>query len=110
MSRYIRREIAVNDLEQYDKLFEKRGVREIVQYRSPMGKFVTDEEVAAIDCHQIVWKIGMSYEKLAHEFYGDFRQWWVIAGFNKKPTESHINAGDTIRIPKNISEVLEVLE
>ena len=49
-------------------------------------------------------------EKLAHQFYGDFKQWWVIAGFNKKPTESHVKMGDTIRIPKDISEALEVIE
>jgi nucleoid-associated protein YgaU len=109
MSRYISRELAVNDKEQYDSLFEERGIKRVIQYRSPMGKFVTDEQIAAIDCHQVIWTVGMSYEKLAYQYYGDFRQWWVIAGFNKKPTESHVSIGDTIRIPKDISEALEVV-
>tara|TARA_Y100000114_G_C11762690_1_gene330807 strand:- start:938 stop:1270 length:333 start_codon:yes stop_codon:yes gene_type:complete len=110
MSRYVSREVAENDKEQYDKIFKKRGVEKIVQYRSPKATYVTDEQIARIDCHQVVWTYGMSYEKLAHQFYGDFRQWWVIAGFNRKPTESHVKMGETIRIPKDISQALEVIE
>lgn len=110
MSRYIRRKKAHNDKEQYDELFEKRGIKKLVQYRSPKTKFTTDEEIAAIECHQVVWTSGMSFEKLAEKYYGDFRQWWVIAGFNKRPTESHIKMGETIRIPKDISEALKVVE
>ena len=110
MSRYISRSKALNDKEQYDKLFKKRGVKKVVQYRSPNAKFVTDEQIAKIDCHKIVWSHGMSFEKLASRFYGDFKQWWVIAGFNKKPTESHVELGELIRIPKDISQALEVIE
>lgn len=109
MSRYIDRSKAVNDKEQYDKLFEKRGVKKVVQYRSPFANFTTDEDKAKIDCHQVIWKYGMSFESLASEYYGDFRQWWVIASFNNKPTESHVQFGDEIKIPKDISEALEVV-
>lgn len=109
MSRYIKRTKAINDKEQYDQLFEKRGIRKVVQYRSPNAVFTTDEEIAQIECHQVVWRYGMSFEKLASQYYGDFRQWWVIAGFNKKPTESHVEMGETIRIPKDISEALRVV-
>ena len=110
MSRYKSRSKALNDKEQYDKLFEKRGVKKVVQYRSPKAKFVTDEEMSAIKCHQIVWTTGMSFERLAEKYYGDFRQWWVIAGFNRTPTESHVTIGQTIRIPKDIADALRVVE
>lgn len=110
MSRYNKRNKAVNDKEQYDKLFEKRGVRKITQFRSPKAKFTTDEELARIPCHQVIWRTGMSFEKLAEQYYGDFRQWWVIAGFNRKPTEQHVQFGDTIRIPRDIADALRVVE
>lgn len=109
MSRYLRRSKAINDKEQYDQLFEKRGIRKVIQYRSPAGNFTTDEEIAKIECHQVVWTSGMSFENLASKYYGDFRQWWVIAGFNRKPTESHVEMGETIRIPKDISEAFKVV-
>ena len=106
MSRYLSRKKAINDKEQYDKLFEKRGVRKIVQYRSPSANFTTDKDLDSISCHQIVWTTGMSFEKLAERYYGDFNQWWIIAGFNKAPTESHVKNGDIIRIPKDIADGL----
>jgi cytochrome c551/c552 len=110
MSRYVGREKAINNNEQYDKLLEKRGVRKVVQYRTPENIHTTDEEKAKIDCHQVVWRVGMSYQYLASQYYGDFRQWWVIAGFNNKPTENHVKPGDILRIPKDISEALKVVE
>ena len=110
MSRYNKRSKALNNEELYDNLFKKRGVKKIIQYRSPSTSFTTDEEIAKIECFQVVWSYGMSFEKLASKFYGDYRQWWVIAGFNRKPTESHVKMGDTIKIPRDISEALRVLE
>ena len=110
MSRYVGREKAINNNEQYDKLLEKRGVRKVVQYRTPENIHTTDEEKAKIDCHQVVWRVGMSYQYLASQYYGDFREWWVIAGFNNKPTENHVKPGDILRIPKDISEALKVVE
>ena len=52
---------------------------------------------------------GDRLDNLAYEFYGDPRYWWVIAWFNKKPTESHCSLGDIIRIPKPIGQVLTSL-
>ena len=108
MSRYINRTKAINDKEQYDKLFEKRGVRQIVQYRSPSANFVSDEELSRIECFNVSWYHGLSFEKLASDFYGDPTHWWVIAGFNRKPTESHVEIGEVIRVPKSLADALQV--
>jgi len=110
MSRYLRREKAVNRKEQYDKLFEKRGVRRIIQYRSPSDSFIPDEALATVDCWRVSWTAGVTYEKLAQQFYGDFRNWWIIAAFNRKPTESHAKHGDVIRIPKDLSLALRIVQ
>lgn len=109
MSRYIKREKATNNKEQYDKLFEKRGIKKIVQYRSPSANYITDEELALIECHNVSWYSGLSFEKLASEFYGDPTHWWVIAGFNRKPTESHVEMGEVIRVPKSLADALRVV-
>lgn len=110
MSRYLNRQKAINDNEQYDKLFEKRGVKQVVQYRSPKAKHVTDEQLARVECFEYMWKFGDSYEKLAQTFYGDPSHWWVIASFNRKPTESHVNMGDKLRIPMNLADALRVVQ
>jgi len=34
--------------------------------------------------------------------------WWVIAWFNKLPTESHIKLGDVIYIPMPLNEILKI--
>jgi hypothetical protein len=109
MSRYLKREKATNNKEQYDKIFEKRGVKKIVQYRSPSANYITDEELSSIECYNVSWYSGLSFEKLASEFYGDPKQWWVIAGFNRKPTESHVEMGEVIRVPKSLADALRVV-
>jgi nucleoid-associated protein YgaU len=53
--------------------------------------------------------MGDKYYKLADAFYGDSRDWWVIAKFNQKPTESHVKIGDIILIPKPLSVILNYL-
>jgi len=109
MSRYLRRKKAINNEQQYDKIFEKRGVKKITQFRSPFDIFIDQEVLDSIDCHRVVWTSGESYERLAQRFYGNFKQWWVIAAFNRKPTESHAKHGDVIRIPKDLSIALQVV-
>jgi nucleoid-associated protein YgaU len=109
MSRYLKRETAINGEEQYDKLFEKRGVKKIVQYRSPKAKHVTDEQLASIECFEYIWVYGDSFEKLAQKFYGNPSEWWVIASFNRMPTESHVKMGDKLRIPASLADALQVV-
>tara|TARA_A100001515_G_scaffold14366_1_gene10721 strand:- start:414 stop:746 length:333 start_codon:yes stop_codon:yes gene_type:complete len=110
MSRYLKRDKAINGEEQYDKLFKKRGVEKIVQYRSPKATYVTDEVLASIECVDHVWSYGDSFEKLAQNYYGNPREWWVIATFNRTPTESHVKMGDTLRIPISLADALQVVD
>jgi hypothetical protein len=109
MSRYLDRKKATNNKEQYDKMFEKRGIREITQYRSPKATYVSDEDLAKIECYEVVWIFGLSFEKLSSKYYGDPKHWWVIAGFNRKPTESHVEMGEAIRVPKSLADALQVV-
>lgn len=67
------------------------------------------DEVLEFDYDVHVWKLGDRYYKLAERFYGNASYWWVIAWFNKKPTEQHVGVGDLIRIPLPIGQVLTSL-
>ena len=109
MSRYTRRSQAINDYELYDDLFRKRNVKKIKQYRTAQFMNVTDDVIKSIDAAEHTWTLGDSFASLAFKSYGDPRMWWVIAGFNRKPTESHVEIGDVIRIPVNLAEALQVV-
>jgi hypothetical protein len=43
---------------------------------------------------------------LASEFYGAPELWWLIAWYNKKPTETHFKTGDVIDIPADFHQVM----
>ena len=57
----------------------------------------------------IIEQLKFEYSKLAHKHYGDSSLWWVIAWFNKRPTESHVTVGTVIVIPMPIQKVLKYL-
>jgi|TARA_E500000318_G_C3364362_1_gene135945 nucleoid-associated protein YgaU len=110
MSRYNDRDITKNSEEQYRKMLDKRGVRSIEQYRT-LEKDVFEQEVYdSIETVNYVWKYGDMYWKISSRVYGDPQYWWVIASFNKRPTESHNKIGDTLKIPISLADALQVVE
>ena len=110
MSRYFRRNKAVNDSIMYEKYFKKKGRRTVEQYRTPVFGQVTDEVLDSMDIYLYIFSPGDAYWKISNYFYGDPSFWWVIASFNKKPTLSHLRPGDTIKVPVDLNAALEVLE
>jgi len=109
MSRYKNSRIAINKNEMYFDLFEERGVKKITQYRTFGFKKVPQEVLDSIETENYIWKYGDTYSALASKYYADPKMWWVIAGYNRKPSESLLKLGDAIKIPLNISEVMQVL-
>ncbi len=110
MSRYNDRRIANNSTEQYKELLDKRGVKKIKQYRT-LEKAVYEQDMYdSIETIDHAWRYGDMYWKLSSFYYGDPQYWWVIAGFNKKPTEVHNKIGDRIKIPIRLADALQVVE
>ncbi len=109
MSRYQRREKAINENEMYDKLLKDRGVKRIEQHRTPDLLPAEDEALSLIETQAHFWSMGDSYWKLSTLYYGDPVHWWVIASFNKRPTEAHNMIGDRLDIPVNLAEALQVV-
>ena len=106
MSRYTGRSRGLNNNEMYKEILDDRGVQEIVQYRTPVLKFPSEEDFKRIQTIDYVWNQGDKFWKLAAKQYGDPKLWWVIAQFNRKPTEGHLSPGDVIKIPIDLAVAL----
>lgn len=108
-SRYEDRDITNNKLELYRHLFDERGMNFIRQYTTPDFKYPTPFEFSQLDIKYVVWKVGDRYWKIAEREYGNPELWWVIAWFNKKPTEAHLTLGEKVLVPKPLDRVFRLL-
>lgn len=93
----------------YQNLFEVRDVKFIRQFDSPNFKYPTEDQINSLDLLDHMWKRGDKLSKLAEQHYSDPRLWWVIAWFNKRPTEAHFKFGDVIQIPRPLERVLDFM-
>ena len=107
--RYTNRITRFNRAEVYDELRTRRGAKQIKQYLTQQLHTLTAGERAQITTVQHVWTTGDRFYKLAHKYYGNTKYWWVIAWYNKKPTESHVELGETLKIPFPLYKVLAYL-
>lgn len=108
--RYNKKIVRINDSEFYEEFFEERKVNSIRQYLTSEMGYPTVRQQSSIQTSNYIWKTGDRYYKLAHEFYGDSRFWWVIAWYNKKPTEGHVSIGDVLAIPFPLAKVLRFFD
>jgi nucleoid-associated protein YgaU len=98
-----------NAKEQYEEHFRNRKVKYINQYETPTFVYPSVEQYGTIQTVSHIWTTGDKFYKLAHKYYGDSRDWWIIAKFNNKPTESHLNIGDILYIPTNLQQVIRLM-
>ena len=108
-TRYNKTRKLINDSEYYRSLIKSRDVKRIEQYATPVLNNPTVAQRASLRKTKHIWKYGDRFYKLAHQYYGDERFWWVIAWYNAAPTEAHLKTGTVISIPLNIEKVLGVL-
>tara|TARA_B100000131_G_C18119539_1_gene612410 strand:- start:3205 stop:3483 length:279 start_codon:yes stop_codon:yes gene_type:complete len=88
---------------------EKRGVKAIEQYPTPVIRNPTAAERSMLNVTQHIWSYGDRYYKLADQYYNDPKLWWVIAWYNGYPTEVQVFPGDVITVPTNIEAVMTLL-
>jgi hypothetical protein len=107
ISRYASRFIFENDFPQYrDSLFRDRGVKKIFQYGTAALDYPDEAALEDMETLTMIWGATDKLYNVAHEAYGDPAYWWVIAWFNKKPTESHFKTGDVIYVPVPLDAAL----
>jgi nucleoid-associated protein YgaU len=108
-NRYRNRRIVKNDLEMYSDAFKKRNIKHVLQYTTPELVFIKEKQYKNLIILKHVWKEGDRYYKLAETYYGNPKDWWIIATFNQLPTESDIAVGDIINIPTPVDRVLDYM-
>ena len=99
--------IILNQDKIYQEIFKDRNIPFIEQYRTYPMFYPTTRQMAQLQIDKRLWKTGDKYWKLADDAYGDPEFWWVIAWFNKKPTESHMSTGDMVLIPHPLERILD---
>ena len=109
MARYKNTTKILNDVDYYEFLTRKRGIKRAVQYETPIMYHPGFAERVALKTSSHIWKYGDRLYNLASRYYGDVTYWWVIAWYNGVPTEAHLKTGDVIQIPVNIEHALKTL-
>lgn len=105
--RYDRRKTFINSSENFDDQFRIRSVQSIKQYVTPKLKYPTVQEMEKINILTETWKLGDRLYKYADKHYGDPSMWWVIAWFNKKPTENDFEIGEEVLIPYPLERIFK---
>ena len=99
----------INDSEHYKELLERRGLKKVRHFPTATVRHPTISDRVNIEAVGHVWAYGDRFYKLAHQYYGDVRYWWVIAWWNGYPTEVGISTGDFLDIPLDIGAALDAL-
>ena len=118
ISRYKDTDVIFNGDPDFKQVFKKRFARENLNevQRVEILKHLETLELNYPDLTQFMnlstseytWAPGDRFYKVAHKFYGDPGYWWVIAFFNKKPTDHHVKPGELIKVPTQLTEVLKI--
>ena len=107
ISRYDARLILTNEDQGYQEdILDRRGIKKINHFSTPKLRYPTPEEIRDMQIVADTWRRGVSLSKLAAKHYGDPKLWWVIAWYNKRPTDAHYNIGDKVFIPKPLEKIL----
>lgn len=111
ITRYRKSSIFFNSDPDFRKAFKKRygKLDELKQLETLHLNYPSFQQISNFDYANHIWTLGDRYYKLAYEYYGSSEYWWVIAWFNKKPTEQHLNLGDLVKVPMPLADVLTSL-
>ncbi len=107
-SRYDNVDVFDNNSRIYYSILKDRGISQVQQYGTRALKYPTPEQLSELNIVAHTWKYGDRYHKLAHDFYGDSRLWWVIAFFNQQPTESNLEFGSIVYIPNPLERIIGI--
>lgn len=110
MSRYRKSRTKINDSDSTKQQRMRRGDKEFINhYRTSRLPSPRRAALEDLDSTAHVWSVGDRFYKLAQTYYNDPKLWWVVAWYNQKPTEGHVELGDTILVPRNIEDILATL-
>ena len=108
MSRYHNRNKFKNKTSLYENIRKEKGIKSLAQYDTATINYPSVGQMTTLTVINHRWRMGDRFYKLADAYYKDSSFWWVIAQFNKKPTEFGIEYGDLVMIPTPLERVLEM--
>ena len=103
MPKYAGRELIENEEDSYKELLDEREVDFIEHYETFF--FKRRHLMSKYSSYSHVWKRGDKLYKLAYNYYGSLKFWWIIALWNRKPTDAHYKVGDVIQVPFPAEEI-----
>jgi hypothetical protein len=106
-SRYDNRKIVTNTDDSIKDLLLERGINSATHYTTPVFIELSQQQLRKLKLIGLIWNQYQKFYKLANTYYGDPKFWWVIAKFNKKPTEFHVQEGEVIYIPTPLDTILQ---
>jgi nucleoid-associated protein YgaU len=108
-SRYNNKTIFRNENETYEEILDRRKVPYIRQFGTSTMVTPTVRQIRSFSKVQHIWKAGDRFWKLSTRYYDNPQYWWVIALFNKLPTEAHVRNGEILTIPLPLERVLRTI-
>ena len=110
MSRYNQTKVLTNASDYYAPLRKSRDLKAVNQFETPILKNPGPKERSKLTKATHIWRYGDRFYKLAHQYYGNEKFWWVIAWYNSVPIEAALPVGTQLYIPLNLEEALKVLQ
>jgi|TARA_R110002074_G_scaffold386006_1_gene567556 hypothetical protein len=92
-----------------ERSVRKRNTNSLTYFSLDSLRHPTQEDYDRIGSRAVIWDETTRLSKLASKHLGNFEYWWVIAWWNKKPTDAHYKVGDVVYIPNNLTMALEAL-
>ena len=103
------RNIVINDSKMREGIHDRRFVENVkILTRMPYNAVTEEDRLDGLFEKREVFEIGTKLYKLADKYYGNPDYWWVIAWYNKKPTDLHFKTGDTVYIPFPVDKILSI--
>ena len=84
-----------------EEFLESRNLDSALLRRNFFFSYVDTEEYAFIE-H--VWSHGDRLYNLSRRYLGNFKAFWLIGLFNRKPTDADYRYGDIVYIPVKAGE------
>ena len=91
-----RRNTITYNKQEFEEFLEDRGIESIVFYDNFQFLNFNEDNYTVVE-H--IWSRGDRLYKLGYQYYGDKNSYWLIALFNKKPTDADYKYGDIVYIP-----------
>ena len=110
MNRNESRDEKITKSESYSSFLNQREMKSITHYISKEYNYPTEDEISELNLIPITWKFGEKFFKLASKYYNDPSLWFLIAFYNKKPTDLHVKNGELIYIPMPPDKLLVIME